>query len=134
MHIVVVGAGIAGLVAAGAAHRAGHRVTALERSALGRPRAPASRCGAMHFVHLMRSLRRSPRASARGRATRPATPSRGAWGSVSGPSAVRRGRVRRPESGPRPGAGWFGHPWVSAVSSARAARSPSCIAPTCSAC
>ena len=35
MHIVVVGAGIAGLVAAGAAHRAGHRVTALERSAPG---------------------------------------------------------------------------------------------------
>ena len=35
MHIVVVGAGIAGLVAAGAAHRAGHRVTVLERSAPG---------------------------------------------------------------------------------------------------
>ena len=35
MRIVVVGAGIAGLVAAGAAHRAGHQVTVLERSAPG---------------------------------------------------------------------------------------------------
>src|SRR5664279_1085417 len=35
MRIVVVGAGIAGLVAAGAAHRADHQVTVVERSAPG---------------------------------------------------------------------------------------------------
>ena len=70
MRIVVVGAGIAGLVAAGAAHRAGHQVTVLERSAPG----SAAGAGISLWGNALTRARYDPRDAARagrpgGRAT-----------------------------------------------------------------
>ena len=52
MRIVVVGAGIAGLVAAVAAHRAGHEVTVIERSSTG----SAAGAGISLFGNALRGL------------------------------------------------------------------------------